>query len=187
MKRIKHRVRGTAEVAGENADGASDQDRHERGEEADPERDAASRDQQREHVAAAVVGAEPERAARWRVHRPHLLRRVVRLEPRCEDRDEDEETEDAEADHRSAVPEEGRPHESGPARLRNAVREAVLVRRLQRLDQAHAVTRGSNLKYSRSARRLKKITDSVSSMKIACRSGKSRLSIASTVSSPRPG
>ena len=46
---------------------------------------------------------------------------------------------------------------------------------------------GSNLKYSRSAIRLKKITDSVSSMKIACSSGKSRLSIASTVSRPRPG
>ena len=78
-------------------------DRHERRDEADDQRDAAARDQQGEHVDAAVVGPEPVRAARRLEDGADLRGRVVRLEERSEDRDEDEEREDREPDHRLPV------------------------------------------------------------------------------------
>ena len=96
-------------------DRSADQHRHEGGE-ADDHRDAGAFDDEREHVRAGVVGAEPVSARGRRVDRAGLRVRVVGLDPRAEDGEEDEEDEDREPDDHRRPPEHIGAQAQPPAR-----------------------------------------------------------------------
>ena len=156
---------------GDHAHRAADQHRHERRGEPDLERHAGAGDQQREHVDAAVVGAEPVRRS-WAARRPGRSSSWIGTAPaRREDRDEHEEEQDAEPDQRRRLAEDRRRARSPACGARRGPRRtaprAVPAQLGSGWSIAHVVTRGSSLKYSRSARKLNRITEIVSSRKIA--------------------
>ena len=145
----EHRVALAAVEARPEPDRPADEHGDERRCEADDERDARARDDEREHVRPTVVGAEPVGARRRLVDGAGLLPRVVRLEERREDRDEDEEDEDGEAEDHRRLP-EGRGAEEAEPPRRDAADVGdggLLVERGrgERRDAHASTTRGSSL------------------------------------------
>ena len=104
--------RPALEEARDQADQGADHHRDRRREQADEQRDAGAPDQQREHRAAVVVGAEPElprRRLRARRRSPWSPRARRRRPAAGEQRDQHEDAQDDQADQAGPVAAEQRP------------------------------------------------------------------------------
>ena len=175
-------------------DRPADEHGDERRGEADDERDARAGDDEREHVRPAVVRAQPVGARRRLVDGAGLRPWVVRLEERREDRDEDEDDEDGEAEDHRRLPEHRGAEEAEwpPRRDAGDVGDrGLFVERGRRSDG----TLTSRLHDPRVELHVEEVGDQVEEDHRERRgggrspggAGQSRWSIASTVSSPRPG
>ena len=150
---------------------AADDDRDERGQEADRHRDAGPVDGLVEDVPAEVVGSEQVRRARRLERQAGRGRgRLERADEELrEQRQQDEEDEDQQPDH--AVRPARRDATGEVARVATAQPPALAADVDRERRRAHARTRGSSRPYTRSAARLATMTVTEMSRNTPCSTG----------------